>query len=58
MTASVEGANTAAKTAAFNVDEDALEATATSTERTAALNEDHTNLSLGRVVLFLTHLDK
>ena len=58
VTASVEGANTAAKTAAFNGDEDALEATATSTERTAALNEDHTNLSLGRVVLFLTHVDK
>ncbi|CAH3194863.1 unnamed protein product [Porites evermanni] len=50
VTASVEGANTAAKTAAFNIDGDALEATATSTERTAALNEDHTNLSLGRVV--------
>ena len=58
VTASVEGANTAAKTAAFNGNEDALEATATSTERTAALNEDHTNLSLGRVVLFLTHVDK
>ena len=58
MTASVEGANTAAKTAAFNSDGDAPEVTATSTERTAALNEDSTNLSLGRVVLFLTHVNK
>lgn len=58
VTASVEGANTAAKTAAFNRDGDALEATSTSTERTAALNEDNINLSLGREVLFLTHADK
>ena len=58
VTASVEGANTAAKTAAFDIDGDALEAKATSTERTEALNEDHTNLSLGRVVLSLTHVDK
>lgn len=58
VTASVEGANTAAKTAAFNSDGDVPEATATSTERTPALNEDNTNLSLGRVVLFLTHVNK
>lgn len=54
LTASGEGANTAAKTAAFSSDRDAPEAM----EGTAALNEDNANASLGRVVLLLTHVDK
>ena len=58
LTASGEGANTAAKTAAktaaFSSDRDAPEAI----EGTAALNEDNTNASLGRVVLLRTRVDK